>query len=78
MPAPRCAVVSARQHLKVVNATDRGKGRTITVTFGGFDPRKVPAGQATTFARPFGTYLAKGVHFVAISGFAGHTEVWLR
>lgn len=79
VPAPTCVSVTPQQELKVVNATDRaGSGRTVTVTFGGFEPRTVPAGQSTTFAEPFGHYLQPGVHFLTITGFSGHAEVWLH
>jgi hypothetical protein len=71
--APRCLTVRAAQRLRVVNRSDHfgQHGRTVTVTFADFPPRTLRVGDATIFNRPFGEYLAPGVHFVYISLYAG-------
>jgi hypothetical protein len=70
---PRCLTVRAAQRLRVVNTSDHfgQPGRTVTVTFANFPPRTLRVGDATIFDRPFGEYLAPGVHFVHISLYAG-------
>lgn len=70
---PRCLTVRAAQRLRVVNRSDHfgQHGRTVTVTFADFPPRTLRVGDATIFDRPFGEYLAPGVHFVHISLYAG-------
>jgi hypothetical protein len=81
VPLPRCLIVTARQKLRVVNTSNRfgEPGRSVLVTFAGFAPRRLAVGEATVFDRPFGEYLAKGVHTVHLSLFRGSgTEVWLK
>jgi hypothetical protein len=80
-PAPRCLTVRSSQRLRVVNTSNHfgQPGRTVTVTFANFPPRTLRVGDATTFDRPFGEYLAPGVHFAHISLYAGGGgEVLLR
>jgi hypothetical protein len=80
-PAPRCAIVTGGQHLKVVNASNQfgQSGKTITVSFAGFSPRQVAVGAATTFDQSFGSYLAPGVHDLHINLYSGSaTAIWLR
>ena len=68
--------VSAEQQLRVVNQSGVS---TITVSWAGYPSRSVPAGKATVYDRPFGQYLAPGVHEVHISQYkSGPLEVWLR
>lgn len=75
-PAPRCVTVSAEQQLRVVNQSGVS---AITVSWAGYPSRSVPAGKATVYDRPFGDYLAPGVHEVRISQYeSGPLEVWLR
>jgi hypothetical protein len=38
----------------------------------------VAPGETLVFDRPFGTYLAPGVHYVAMSAYAGNAEIWLK
>ncbi|MEJ7629741.1 MAG: hypothetical protein WKF54_09135 [Nocardioidaceae bacterium] len=79
-PAPRCAFVTADQRLRVVNSTDRFNqaGKTITIRFPPFPPRVLEIGATTTFDRPFGAYLAPGVHDLRCSFPSGGGEIWLR
>jgi hypothetical protein len=81
VPLPRCLIVTARERLRVVNTSNRfgQPGRPVLVTFAGFAPRRLAVGEATVFDRPFGEYLATGVHTVHLSLFRGSgTEVWLK
>lgn len=82
VPYPRCIVVRADQLLRVVNTTNIAGtiGKPITVTFANYPPRVLQVGQATTFDRPLGQYLAVGVHNVHISPLyaGGVAEVWLK
>jgi hypothetical protein len=75
-PDPRCAAVTATQHLRVVN----GIGSVITVAFADVAPRVLAAGESTTFDAPFGTYLAPGSHLVHVSRYegGGGGEIWLK
>lgn len=80
-PAPRCLTVRPGQRLRVVNVSSRfgQSGTSVTVTFADFPPRVLRVGDATTFDRPVGDYLAPGVHNVRISLYGGGgAEVWLR
>ncbi|HEY7049853.1 MAG TPA: hypothetical protein VH373_21745 [Jatrophihabitantaceae bacterium] len=68
--------MSAEQQLRVVNQSGVS---AITVSWAGYPSRSVPAGKATVYDRPFGDYLAPGVHEVRISQYeSGPLEVWLR
>jgi hypothetical protein len=82
VPFPRCIVVRADQLLRVVNTTNiHGTiGQPITVTFADYLPRVLQVGQATTFNRPLGEYLAVGVHVVHLSPLyaGGVAQVWLK
>lgn len=79
---PRCLVVRPDQRLEVVNTSNRfgGPGAAVTVTMPGFAPRALAIGARTVFERPFGAYLAPGVHDLRISLYAGGdgTEIWLK
>jgi hypothetical protein len=72
-PSPRCAIVSAKQNLRVVN----NQAHTITIRFADYAPRDVAPGKSTTFARPFASFLAPGVHDVSWDP-AGPAELWLK
>ena len=82
VPSPRCIVVRADQLLRVVNTTNiQGTiGKPITVTFANYPPRVLQIGQATTFDRPLGEYLAVGVHDVRLAPLyaGGFAQVWLK
>lgn len=67
-PAPRCTDVGADQRLRVVNTSGNfgGPGATLTVSFANFPRRTLEVGEATVFNRPFGDYLAAGVHTVTV------------
>lgn len=80
-PAPRCLVVRPDQRLEVVNSTDRegNRGGPLTVRFANWPRRVVPLHAGSTFDRPFGQYLAPGVHEVRLSPYqGGPAEIWLR
>jgi hypothetical protein len=80
-PAPRCVVVQANQVLRVVNTTNTFgmAGKPTVATFAACPPRLLQIGQATTFDRPLGQYLAVGDHVVHISFYADSgAEVWLK
>jgi len=72
--------VTGTQHLKVVNASNQfgQTGRTISVSFASFPPRRVAIGATTTFDQNFGSYLAPGVHDLHITLYSGSAEIWLR
>ena len=74
IPAPRCARVTADQHLQVRNAS----GQTVTVSFANFSAELAP-GATQAHTRPFGEYLQPGVHRVSVSlyGDSG-PEIWLQ
>jgi hypothetical protein len=82
VPTPRCVSVRADQVLRVVNTSAilGSPPKTITVTWADFAPRVLQAGQSTTFGRPFGEYLANGVHFLHMPPlYAGSNgEVWMH
>ena len=73
IPNPRCARVTKSQRLKIINRT----GKPIRVTLGPFSI-KLRRGAEGTFNRPFGTYLAPGVHRVLVSGGHNGPELWLQ
>jgi hypothetical protein len=74
VPTPRCVRVSPDQHLVAVNDTGattalRLATRTVTVS----------PGASTTFAAPFASYLAPGVHVLHVSAYGeSGAELWLR
>ena len=72
-PAPRCAIVTAGQNLRVVN----NQAMSITVRFADYAPRDVRPGASTVFQRAFGSFLAPGVHDVSW-GVGGPGELWLK
>ncbi len=82
VPAPRCVVIRADQRLRVVNTSDlQGSvGQVITVRWADYAPRVLQVGQATTFDRPVGDYLAAGVHYLRMPPlYAGsNAEVRMR
>ena len=54
-------------------------GTEITVTMPGFAPRRLAVGRSTLFDRPFGQYLAPGVHDLQISLYGGTgPSIWLQ
>jgi len=73
-PSPRCQKVQPGQHLRIVNNTDqpvRAQLAYIDVT--------IAPGDEWTSERPFGTYLAPGVHSLALSAYAGGgAELWVQ
>ena len=74
VPSPRCSVVMPRQRLRVVNALNVPVRIRLAYINARLGPR-----EARTIGRPFGAYLAPGVHIVAISAYAGGgAELWLR
>jgi hypothetical protein len=80
-PQPRCLVVRTDQRLEVVNTSDRFQqpGTEITVTMPGFPSRVLAIGASTVFDRPFGAYLAPGVHRLRISLYSGSgADLWLK
>ena len=81
VPVPRCVVVSAGQQLAVVNNTNElhQAGSPITITWADYPARIVRAGAATSYARPFGSYLMPGVHRLHISLYQqSGAEIWLQ
>jgi hypothetical protein len=70
------------QALRVVNRTDafNEPGRPISVSFGNRSPVTLAGGKAMVYGRPFGTYLAPGVHDIHSSAYGGGAaaEIWLR
>ena len=78
-PKPRCASVAANQRLRVVNRTgDYGqRPRTVTVTWIPDRPFTLRPGESKTVRRPFGDYLAPGVHDLSV-GSAYGAEIWLH
>jgi len=73
-PSPRCDVVKPGQRLKVVNTLDR----STIVRLAHYTVRLAPR-QVLSIDQPFGTYLAPGVHDLAISAYdGGGAELWLR
>lgn len=81
-PAPRCVVVSALDHLKVVNTSNTygQHGATVAVNWARYPARTLHVGQSTVYPAAFGTYLARGVHLLRLSLYsgAGGAEIWLR
>lgn len=80
-PIPRCLVVRPDQRLKVVNTSDRfgAPGTEVVVTMPGFAPRRLAIGAGTVFDRPFGDYLATGVHDLGLSLYGeGGMSIWLK
>jgi len=73
-PSPRCQQVQSGQHLRIINMTDqpvRARLAQIDVT--------IAPGAEWADGRPFGTYLAPGVHSLALSAYAGGgAELWVQ
>jgi hypothetical protein len=81
VPVPRCARVRPDQDLRVVNRTSQygQPARPVVVRFAGRQPTTLQVGESVTYRKPFGNYLAPGVHSVHMSVFAGGgAEIWLR
>jgi len=79
--APRCTFVRPDQQLKIVNASDSfgQPGQPIAVTLPGGLQRRIRVGGSILIDRPFGAYLAPGVHRMRISLYdGGGPELWLR
>ena len=78
-PNPRCPAVNAAQRLRVVNRTgDYGAHpHTVTVVWVPGRPLTLRPGEAKTFPRHFGTYLAQGVHDLK-AGRGYRSEIWLH
>lgn len=78
-PNPRCGSVNADQRLRVVNRTgDFGAhAHPVRVVWLPGHPFTLQPGEAKTFPRPFGTYLARGVHRLTVAP-AYRAEVWLH
>jgi hypothetical protein len=72
IPNPRCVQVTKRQRLKIINRT----GVSIRVTLGPFTIRLRPGAEGA-FKKPFGAYLAPGVHSVRVSDDHNGPELWL-
>jgi hypothetical protein len=73
-PSPRCQRVQPGQHLLIVNKTDR----PVRARLAQFDVTIPPQGEQA-IDQPFGTYLAPGVHTLALSAYAGGgAELWLQ
>lgn len=72
IPDPRCIIVEAGQHLRVVNHT----GVDVTVALGSFSAALVPDGE-TVFETSFGDYLMPGVHVLHVDPCCGG-ELWLK
>lgn len=74
VPLPRCQRVQPWQRLMVVNKTDQ----PVRAQLGPIDVTITPQGEWTS-DRPFGTYLAPGVHSLALSAYTGGgAELWLQ
>ncbi len=71
VPDPRCVRARPDQKLQVVNATEQ----PAQVRLAEFDATLNP-GERQVFDKPFGEYLAPGVHFVSISTL-GNAALWL-
>lgn len=66
MPMPRCQEVLPEQLLQVANHTDD----TLLISLGDFERRLEP-GEAVALDKPFGSYLAPGVHRLQVSLYSG-------
>jgi len=75
VPSPRCTEVTADQRLVVRNATTDA----VTVTLADFRVTVAP-GESELLDRPFGDYLAPGVHRVSTGALYGGSgpEIWLK
>lgn len=78
-PFPRCTQVRAHQSLRVVNRTaDYGqRAHAVRVRWIPGHPVRLAPGASTTFRRPFGDYLARGVHVLRTTP-AYAAEIWLH
>jgi len=72
IPDPRCSLIRPEQVLEVVNAREE----TLVVTIGAFQA-ELPPGESHLFERPFGEYLAPGVHRIEVQPCCG-AELWLQ
>jgi hypothetical protein len=72
VPDPRCAKVNPDQKLTVINNTQAELG----VSIGPYKNTLAPGGQYT-IDKPFGEYLAPGVHQLTVTPCCG-PEIWLE
>jgi hypothetical protein len=72
IPDPRCAKVNPDQKLTVINNTQAELG----VSIGPYKNTLAPGGQFT-IDKPFGEYLAAGVHQLTVTPCCG-PEIWLE
>ncbi len=72
IPDPRCMIILAHQHLRVVNKT----GAEVTITLGSYSAVLGQDGE-TVFETPFGDYLMPGVHALQVDPCCGG-ELWLK
>ena len=75
VPSPRCVQATPDQRLHVRNEF----GREAVVRLASFETR-LDNGEGHTFDRPFGHFLAPGVHSIQMSVYSGGygAELWLR
>ncbi len=66
IPNPRCVQVQPDQKLAVVNRT----GGTVDIAIGDFEAT-LADGQSISFEKPFGEYLARGVHALGVTPCCG-------
>jgi hypothetical protein len=71
-PSPRCLKVTGQQRLKVVNRTNAA----VRAQLGPFSVEVQPGAEGV-LDRPFGAFLAPGVHQVIVTPGSG-PEVWLQ
>ena len=73
-PSPRCQKVRSGQHLRIINNT----AQPVRARLAQIDVTIAPGGEWAD-DRPFGTYLAPGVHVLALSAYAGGgAELWVQ
>ena len=72
LPDPRCSKVLANQKLTVINNTQSD----LLVAIGSFEENLAPGGRFT-IDKPFGEYLAPGVHQLTVTPCCG-AEIWLE
>lgn len=72
IPSPRCLQVTGDQKLNVINRTD-----SILLLSLGDEQGSLPPEQEYLFDKPFGEYLAPGVHVLDASPYSG-PEIWLQ
>jgi hypothetical protein len=81
VPAPRCVIVAAGQHLAVRNNTgELGQpARKVTLRWADYPPRTLAPGSLTSYPHRFDSYLMPGVHRLQASVYGqSGAEIWLR